>query len=268
MNIITKFIEFIWILCLLYHYIQHYHVTGGRCSWGSWLPWNCSCCGGSLEKDVYRVRAKCCDHTYECSVRRIMSLDISDENKFGDKGSCSKDCETRFSQHNFNTCVSSKMILDDLSAQSKIKSCEKTCLGTLTTTTTTLAAKPTATKVHNASSQTTKIFRGGENGTITTKNDQSQTSSLQTGISNKDTTIFPGVVTGHVSKRMTSANASFTYPSSSKFQTGNNVSSEKNTPSNGGRTTSLNTFAKFLLGVLILRSLMLTTAANFDILVR
>ncbi|XP_060568431.1 uncharacterized protein LOC132727025 isoform X2 [Ruditapes philippinarum] len=236
MKTTLKLHEFILIHCILYHFIQQYHLTDARCSWGSWLPWNCSCCGGSVENDVYRIRAKCCDNTSECVNVRIAAAIITDKSEFENKGSCSNDCPTLFSQHNSNHCTSSKITLDDVTEQNRIKSCNYACIGTLTTTT--IPAKPTTTKVtgkttlHNASSQTTKIFRGGENGTITTKNDQSQTFSLQTRSSVKDTTIFPGVVTGHVSKRMTSANASFAFPSSSKFQTGNNVSSEKNTPSN------------------------------------
>ncbi|XP_060568341.1 uncharacterized protein LOC132726941 [Ruditapes philippinarum] len=250
MKTTLKLNDFILIQCLLmYYFIQQYHVAYARCSWGSWLSWNCSCCGNSYDIQVFRVRAKCCNHTHECPARRMSSSDILDENKFEEKSSCLKDCDKLFSNYNPHTCTSSKMSLNEIKEQSKIKSCKATCLGTpsttttrKTTTTTAFAAKPTTTKVtrettlHNVTSQTTQTFRGGENDTIPTRNVQhktSITSSLQTSSSIKDTTIFPGDVTVHVSKRMTSAKTSVTYPSSSKFQSSYTVSSEINTQSIG-----------------------------------
>jgi hypothetical protein len=130
MKTTRKLNDFILIQCLLmYHFIQQYHVAYARCSWGSWLSWNCSCCGNSYDIQVFRVRAKCCNHTHECPVRRMSSSDISDENKFEEKSSCMKDCGKLFSNYNPHTCTSSKMSLNEITEQSKIKSCKATCLG-------------------------------------------------------------------------------------------------------------------------------------------
>ncbi|XP_060568319.1 uncharacterized protein LOC132726920 [Ruditapes philippinarum] len=128
-------IEFMLLQCLLYLLMQQHHVTNARCTWGSWLPWNCSCCGGSVDKEVFRVRAKCCDNTYECVNVRVAALNVTDENKFEEKGSCLNDCGKLFSDHNPHTCVSSKMSLDDVKGPGKVQSCNDVCIGVWTTTT-------------------------------------------------------------------------------------------------------------------------------------
>jgi hypothetical protein len=127
-----KLIEIMWLQCLLYLLMQQNHGTKAGCTWGSWLPWNCSCCGNSNNIPVYRVRAKCCDNTYECVKVRYAALNITDVNDFEEKGKCFNDCGKLFSGHNPHTCVSSKMNLDELTGPRKTKSCNFACVGKFT----------------------------------------------------------------------------------------------------------------------------------------
>ncbi|XP_060568352.1 uncharacterized protein LOC132726951 [Ruditapes philippinarum] len=163
-------IEFILLQCLLYLLMQQHHVTQARCSWGSWLPWNCSCCGNSDNILVYRVRAKCCDNTYECVNVRYAALNITDVNDFEEEGKCLDDCGKLFSDHNPQTCVSSKMNLDEVKGPSKIKSCKYSCVGVWTTTTpATTPTSPSTSSTTNRKATTTRFSTSRASGnTLTT----------------------------------------------------------------------------------------------------
>jgi hypothetical protein len=85
-----------------------------------------------VDKEVFRVRAKCCDNTYECVNVRVAALNVTDENKFEEKSSCQNDCGKLFSDHNPHTCVTSKMSLVDVKEPGKVQSCNDVCIGKFT----------------------------------------------------------------------------------------------------------------------------------------
>jgi hypothetical protein len=82
-----------------------------------------------VDKEVYKIRAKCCDNTHECVNVRFAALNITDESEFEEKGSCLNDCGEQFSNHNPHPCTSSKINLDEVTEQNRIKSCNDACIG-------------------------------------------------------------------------------------------------------------------------------------------
>lgn len=124
--------KFVWVVQVLLFSIACFRTTASTCSWGAWSPWDCTCCGNSIEKPVFSVRTQCCAGTSPCSELHIAAKTITSIGiGFLQSGSCFNNCHEEFSDNNSNKCSSVEPTVNQTLLLATPALCHSVCIGNI-----------------------------------------------------------------------------------------------------------------------------------------